>query len=641
MMGLSMDPDEFPGTYSLFEAETRRRVWWDVFYYDLFISDCMGHPPLIADNSFTTRFPADVDEHLFTPSSTSLPYTHQGADWSETSTAYFVLKCRLAQLVKNVKKQTFKDPLGDDSADLSVDLAATFETEVSSFLQDLPPPFRLEMDQDISTVVPPPSCSPFLLAQRCELAILANRLILKLYLPFLKDTTGGTQPNRPSHQAVLGTINAAHLVIYASRLLHAVWRHTRPAAFDFYDFGRTLFDAAVVCAHAVIQQPTSILAAEAMKCVGCALDIMKELGAVRTGVEGIRGDNNRAEAIKVVEMMKRKAEAARVALSLRLPFVGASVTSSKTELPKPVGSSSSKASTTLSKDVDVVAITKPEPKKLATKEKEKSKEKARYPAVGIRVRPAQMATPTSRQRTGSVSVAATPVTPVSSARTVPLPPPTPCAVSIPVSSSLGQPDTPRTAISASPSVPPSVSTYDNMQPQDAYPVRYPASDDLLGERRFSSHSTPSYDSPQSVMYEQSARYHSAQQSPASYTAPGPPDYYMSYASSSGPSPTYENPGLVPSQNLSMMPSAPAMETVGAPPMTGLCHDPYATHDKSHNSYPSHISEPRQMTQDYQPPPTGHPMSMSTPHIQGWPQTDPGSTGDMQWTDYKFFDGMTG
>lgn len=35
MMGLGMDPDEFPGKYSLFEAETRRRIWWDVFCYDL------------------------------------------------------------------------------------------------------------------------------------------------------------------------------------------------------------------------------------------------------------------------------------------------------------------------------------------------------------------------------------------------------------------------------------------------------------------------------------------------------------------------------------------------------------------------------------------------------------------------------
>lgn len=37
MMGLNLDPDDFPGTYTLFEAETRRRVWWDVFYYDLYV----------------------------------------------------------------------------------------------------------------------------------------------------------------------------------------------------------------------------------------------------------------------------------------------------------------------------------------------------------------------------------------------------------------------------------------------------------------------------------------------------------------------------------------------------------------------------------------------------------------------------
>jgi hypothetical protein len=35
MMGLHIDPDEFPGKYSLFDAEARRRTWWDVYYYDL------------------------------------------------------------------------------------------------------------------------------------------------------------------------------------------------------------------------------------------------------------------------------------------------------------------------------------------------------------------------------------------------------------------------------------------------------------------------------------------------------------------------------------------------------------------------------------------------------------------------------
>ncbi|PCH37472.1 hypothetical protein WOLCODRAFT_84246 [Wolfiporia cocos MD-104 SS10] len=93
MMGLAIDPDEFPGTYSLFEAETRRRIWWDVFYYDLFVSDCMGHPPLIPDNSFTTRLPAEVDEEQFNPSSTTLP-TPPSDQGIEKGTVYFALKCR-------------------------------------------------------------------------------------------------------------------------------------------------------------------------------------------------------------------------------------------------------------------------------------------------------------------------------------------------------------------------------------------------------------------------------------------------------------------------------------------------------------------------------------------------------------------
>jgi len=37
MMGLNLDPDDFPDTYPLFEAETRRRVWWDILYYDLYV----------------------------------------------------------------------------------------------------------------------------------------------------------------------------------------------------------------------------------------------------------------------------------------------------------------------------------------------------------------------------------------------------------------------------------------------------------------------------------------------------------------------------------------------------------------------------------------------------------------------------
>ncbi|KAF9514308.1 hypothetical protein BS47DRAFT_1453701 [Hydnum rufescens UP504] len=91
MMGLHIDPDEFPGKYTLYDAECRRRSWWDVYYYDLFMSDCMGQEPLIDDNTCTTRLPADVDEDAFHPGSETLPPPRQ-----ESNFAYFRQKCRCA-----------------------------------------------------------------------------------------------------------------------------------------------------------------------------------------------------------------------------------------------------------------------------------------------------------------------------------------------------------------------------------------------------------------------------------------------------------------------------------------------------------------------------------------------------------------
>ena len=117
MMGLSTDPSEYPGKYSVFDAEMRRRIWWDVYFYDVyvllfspsvlevncrlslprFVSDCMGQAPIIQDNTYTTKMPADVDEEQFGPSSSSLPVPvprGAGGDPSEVGFAYFVQKCR-------------------------------------------------------------------------------------------------------------------------------------------------------------------------------------------------------------------------------------------------------------------------------------------------------------------------------------------------------------------------------------------------------------------------------------------------------------------------------------------------------------------------------------------------------------------
>ncbi|KAI0942812.1 hypothetical protein AcV7_002119 [Taiwanofungus camphoratus] len=676
MMGLAIDPDEFPGTYSLFEAETRRRIWWDVFYYDLFISDCMGHPPLIPDNSFTTRLPANVDEDQFTPSSTTLPAA-PGEEESEKGTAYFVLKCRLAQLVKNVKKQTFKDPVAEDPTELSIDQAAAFEAEVTTFLSELSPAFRLELNRDWSETSGAPSALSFLTAQKCELVILANRLILKLYLPFLKDASATPTSNKPSHQAVLGSINAAHHIIYASRILHSVWRHTRPAAFDFYDFGRTLFDAAVVCAHAVIQQPTTMVAAEAMKDVGCALDVMRELGVSKAGVEGVRGEGNRSEAIRIVDMMKRKAEAARSANSggsvtagtkrkrsplgddglssgFQLPFVGAAVASAKTGSTRSI-LPSFKSSNALTKETSRYDPKSKNDAKRQAKEKDKEKDKStKYPSIGIRVRPGQVH-PSSRQRACSTS-STTPslTTPVGRVN-----PPTPGVG--PSSSAHGQPIQSRPAAQDSPSVG-AYDHYSSSRPSthhgplqesmqhDDYPMPYSANDDsgMVDRRRYSSQSYA--DSPQAAsLFDQASL---SQPSPATYsTGPTPPNYYLAYAPPSGPPPpsSYENATMGHPQSAAMagLTAPTPIDTSSSgglnPPIANIPHDlQYSAHEKPHpSSYGSHMSKPsdhtRQMTHEYQPPSTAQSLSMPSSHAQGWPQADPNQGGEM-WSDYKFYAG---
>ncbi|KAI0046789.1 hypothetical protein FA95DRAFT_1606603 [Auriscalpium vulgare] len=320
LMGLATDPDEFPGRYTLFEAEARRRVWWDVYYYDVFVADCVGHAPTIQDNSYTTKMPADVDEEQFGPQSTSLPVPvprRAGGDPSEVGFAYFTQKCRLAQLVKSVKKRSFKDPLNVDSQEPSLELAEEFEAGVKTWLEDLPRAFRLDSILDAPAATPSaasssnPPVSPYLQAQRCELAIIANRLILKTFLPFLRHCSDPA-PEIVPRRVVSSIVDAGHAVIHAVSLLHNTWRQTRPAAFAFYSFGRTLFDAAVMVASAVIVYPRGASSGVSLADLGLALDLMRDTRtAAMRNKQSASGGAETSEAVKVVEMLKDRAESAR------------------------------------------------------------------------------------------------------------------------------------------------------------------------------------------------------------------------------------------------------------------------------------------------------------------------------------------
>lgn len=322
-----------------------------------FISDYMGKSPLISDAEHTTRLPMDVDEDVFTAACTTIPLPRSPLSLLEPNSSdfkYFGLKCRyiyfiqflsalcsllqssLAQLVKDIKRRSLRDSIQNDPAAheyFTLEQATSCANEIKQWLADLPFTFRMDVDSDCGAVQVPRSdgatlptanagdpinMSPVLMAQRCELAVTAQRLIMKVYIPFLRPSYG--HGNSTSYyQATVGTFTAAHAIVRSLRALCSMWkqrpdlrgRRPMPALFSFYSFSRALFDAAVACAHNVIKDPNSVWVHTAFEDVSYALEVLRDpmlntaRGPMRGGVEG-----GVPEAIRIVELLQRKAESA-------------------------------------------------------------------------------------------------------------------------------------------------------------------------------------------------------------------------------------------------------------------------------------------------------------------------------------------
>ena len=369
----------------------------------------------------------------------------------------------MAQLVKSFKKRTLKDPLTDtplsDSA--AIEEAASFEGEVTNFLKDLPAAFKLDIDADWSThgalppspsfqfSVPSPAHSSLtmrLVAQQCELVITGQRLILKIYLPFLRPNHTTSALSASHNQAALGTINAAHAIIHASKALHGLCKQSSgatskrpgPSIFAYYSFGQALFEAAVVCAHSVITQPTAIWAKVALDNVVGALEMMRDPEVV-TGHYSTSGVVS--EPVKVIELLKRKADGVRAGNGaspdnsgpkrkhadvetntdrllpgFQLPYVGAAVVSPGSGSSSAEPSSSPTGLTPSVQPIpdspqasmpcngsEVAGVRRTESEKV----KSKRERRGPYPMVGIRVRPGRDGSPLVRQRPRADSTAST------------------------------------------------------------------------------------------------------------------------------------------------------------------------------------------------------------------------------------------
>ncbi len=76
-LGIHRDGQQFG--LSPFETEMRRRLWWQISSLDTRASEDQGTDPSIVEQSFDTKFPLNINDEDFDPSTKETPKEHEGA----------------------------------------------------------------------------------------------------------------------------------------------------------------------------------------------------------------------------------------------------------------------------------------------------------------------------------------------------------------------------------------------------------------------------------------------------------------------------------------------------------------------------------------------------------------------------------
>ena len=76
-LGIHRDGQQFG--LSPFETELRRRLWWQISSLDARASEDQGSDPSIAEQSFDTKFPLNINDEDIDPSMKETPEEHEGA----------------------------------------------------------------------------------------------------------------------------------------------------------------------------------------------------------------------------------------------------------------------------------------------------------------------------------------------------------------------------------------------------------------------------------------------------------------------------------------------------------------------------------------------------------------------------------
>ncbi|KAG8883276.1 hypothetical protein FRB98_003184 [Tulasnella sp. 332] len=247
----------------IWEREMRRRVWWELSWWDSYVSDAMGQTPLIDESLYPTTLPADVNDWRFNPTSVDISSAPPVDDGElSQNTTHFVLKCQIMMLQRELLQIT-------GMGNLSANAVEEFDEKIRKWRDtELPEHFVIDFRPTLTATKFPDS--NLTAAQACDIYDMINCLLLKLWIPFLAPSSS-TLSLAP-RQTVETCATAAHAIIISAAHNLRLFKTTRPSRFSSYWFTRSMFLAATVLGSVLIETPGVLYAETARLSLDVAID---------------------------------------------------------------------------------------------------------------------------------------------------------------------------------------------------------------------------------------------------------------------------------------------------------------------------------------------------------------------------------
>ncbi|KAF9870332.1 hypothetical protein CkaCkLH20_12179 [Colletotrichum karsti] len=165
------DVDELLLTVTPFEAEMRRRVWYVIQYYDVLFSLEQGLPPLIHEDTFSTRHPTNITDDDFDE---YVDYLTPRPIEEAQPTLFCVYVSHLLPILRHIVRHA----LGFKTCTYSD--AMSLEAELKTWYISIPPCLRIRAIKDTSFTDPNHT-----VMQRIMLELIYIMGTVLLYRPFL------------------------------------------------------------------------------------------------------------------------------------------------------------------------------------------------------------------------------------------------------------------------------------------------------------------------------------------------------------------------------------------------------------------------------------------------------------------------